>query len=327
MPYDKLTLTKQAKTLGFQRDTLEKALRLVDILKFFETDPLLSNRLALKGGTAINLVMFNLPRLSVDIDLDYAINNPKDQMMTERDQITSILKKHMAMQGYVLNEKSKFTYALDSFVFVYTNSAGMRDNIKVEINYSLRCHVLPFTRCRVTALGGLGEVQVLSVAPLEIFASKIVALLSRTAARDLYDINNILSHQVFGEAEQEVIRKCVVFYLAISGNMNLEVLDIDRIYSLTTHKISTELQPVLRKKEAFDLEAAQARVKAYLAELLVLTSDEQKFLDSFRNDVYCPESVFDGEILERINSHPMARWRTRVEQESAFGTNGQRSII
>ncbi len=99
MPYDKLMLTKQAKTLGFQRDTLEKALRLVDILKFFETDPLLSNRLALKGGTAINLVMFNLPRLSVDIDLDYAINNPKDQMITEREQITSILKKYMAMNG------------------------------------------------------------------------------------------------------------------------------------------------------------------------------------------------------------------------------------
>ena len=36
MSYDKLMLAQQAKEVGFQRDTLEKALRLVEILKFFE---------------------------------------------------------------------------------------------------------------------------------------------------------------------------------------------------------------------------------------------------------------------------------------------------
>jgi predicted nucleotidyltransferase component of viral defense system len=72
--YNKQTLAAQAKELGFVRDTLEKVVRLTDILKFMESDPLLGTSLALKGGTAINLTVFNLPRLSVDIDLDYAHN-------------------------------------------------------------------------------------------------------------------------------------------------------------------------------------------------------------------------------------------------------------
>lgn len=60
---------KRAEELGFIRDTLEKVYRLADILEYLNTNPLLRESLGLKGGTAINLTIFNLPRLSVDIDL------------------------------------------------------------------------------------------------------------------------------------------------------------------------------------------------------------------------------------------------------------------
>lgn len=56
---------------GFVRDTFEKVLRLKEILKFLNEDKSLREHLLLKGGTAINLTVFNLPRLSVDIDMDY----------------------------------------------------------------------------------------------------------------------------------------------------------------------------------------------------------------------------------------------------------------
>lgn len=71
MQLDRLTLGRMAKELGFVRDTLEKVCRLADVLKFMEADELLAEAIALKGGTAINLTIFDLPRLSVDIDLDY----------------------------------------------------------------------------------------------------------------------------------------------------------------------------------------------------------------------------------------------------------------
>ena len=77
MQLDRLTLGRMAKELGFVRDTLEKVCRLADVLKFMESDEFLSEAIALKGGTAINLTIFDLPRLSVDIDLDYCIGKNK----------------------------------------------------------------------------------------------------------------------------------------------------------------------------------------------------------------------------------------------------------
>jgi predicted nucleotidyltransferase component of viral defense system len=82
--WNKMLLGKQAKELGFVRDTYEKVCRLTDILKFFETDDLLGKCLALKGGTAINLTIFDLPRLSVDIDLDFSENVPRDEMIASK---------------------------------------------------------------------------------------------------------------------------------------------------------------------------------------------------------------------------------------------------
>lgn len=93
----------------------------------------------------------------------------------------------MTANGYSMSpSKSKQYHALDSAVFEYFNSAGMRDNIKVEINYMLRCHVLKIERGHFISAWEPTGISVLSVAPVEIFASKVVALLNRTAPRDLF---------------------------------------------------------------------------------------------------------------------------------------------
>jgi predicted nucleotidyltransferase component of viral defense system len=309
--YDKRSLSQQAQNLGFVRDTFEKICRLSTVLSFIHRDPLLGANLALKGGTAINLTIFNLPRLSVDIDLDYAINNSRDEMMAERVNIADIIKRYMAAEGYEFSNRSKAYHSLDSFIFIYMNSAGMRDNIKIELNYSLRCHVLPLERRSADTKGFLTAVDVLSVAQIEIFASKIVALLSRAAARDLYDINNMLNFRLFDETQEEMLRKCVVYYSAIGGETVPETFDVNRIDSLTKYKIKTDLFPVIRKTERFDLTAAQEQVKSYLLKLLILTDSEYSFLSAFRNKVYRPELLFDGEMLERVKDHPMALWKCR----------------
>jgi len=309
--YDKRLLSQQAKGLNFIRDTFEKVSRLSKTLEHFNSDPTLSKTLALKGGTAINLTIFNLPRLSVDIDFDYAINNNRDEMLRERKNLNEIIKRYMFMEGYELSNKSKFYHSLDSFVFTYINSAGIKDNIKIETNYSLRCHVLPFEYRTIETLDIFSPTKVFILNHTEIFASKIVALLSRTAARDLYDINNMLYYKLFNHSEEEFLRKCIVFYSAIGSETAPEFFNIERIDSLTRHRIKTDLMPVIRKSEKFDLEAAKRKIKDYLSKLLLLTEKEKQFLEAFRNDDYRPELLFKGEILERVRNHPMALWKTR----------------
>ena len=55
---------------GFIQSTLEKVERLIRILEWINNHNTLKDLIVLKGGTAINIAIFNFPRLSVDIDLD-----------------------------------------------------------------------------------------------------------------------------------------------------------------------------------------------------------------------------------------------------------------
>jgi len=190
--YDKAVLTGQARQLGFLMAPFEKMTRLAEILRFLNETVELREMLALKGGTAINLAVFDLPRLSVDIDLDFAMNLTREETKIKRDRINELLELYMKSEGYTLKGKSKNTYILDSFVYSYTNAAGNSDNIKVEINYSLRSHVLPVVDMNVRTSEIFAPFPVRILAPVEIFASKIVALCDRAAARDLYDLNNMV---------------------------------------------------------------------------------------------------------------------------------------
>lgn len=61
-------LRREAQATGFRPEVLEKVFHLLTLLEGFNRHPFLKERLALKGGTALNLFLFNVPRLSVDID-------------------------------------------------------------------------------------------------------------------------------------------------------------------------------------------------------------------------------------------------------------------
>ena len=310
--YDKSYISKRASEFGFARDTLEKVYRLADILEFLSTEPKLKGNLALKGGTAINLIAFNLPRLSVDIDLDYLVNDSREKMLHNRENINKTLARFMELSGYNLSPKSKKPHSLDSWVYEYVNLGGNKDNIKIEINYSLRAHVFPAQEMRIVTEHFESEYKLNCLNAIEIFGSKINALLNRAAARDLYDTYNMIRFKLFDEMEEELLRKCVVFYAVISAKEINKDFSTAAIDSLTNHKIKTDLLPVLTKRDSFDLETAKKVVKDYLNELLVLTPSEKEFLDYFEKKVYIPQLLFeDTEIIKRIENHPMALWKTR----------------
>jgi hypothetical protein len=67
----KETLAEQAQSGGFRPDMLEKVAHLLALLESINVHPVLKGKFALKGGTALNLFVFYVPRLSVDIDLNF----------------------------------------------------------------------------------------------------------------------------------------------------------------------------------------------------------------------------------------------------------------
>ena len=118
-------VVKIAKETNFIKDNVEKVMRLADILEFVFTSKW-KDKLALKGGTAINLFYRELPRLSVDIDLDY-IGDTKEEMEKDKEELWSFLQMALFQKNYSLSPQSKRYFALDSAVFQYINNANMTE--------------------------------------------------------------------------------------------------------------------------------------------------------------------------------------------------------
>lgn len=307
--YNKVAIGRVAQQHGFVRDTFEKVLRLKEILRYLNEEEYLREHLLLKGGTAINLTVFNLPRLSVDIDMDYTPNDTKEDMLEARDKITTLIKDYMEAEGYQFSKGSRFTHSLDAFYYQYQNAGGNRDMIKIELNYSLRAHILEPVHRRILSEVFDDGMTIRMVAPMEIFAAKGNALISRAAARDLYDWGNLIAENLFAD-ERNLFRKCFAFYATISAETVNRNFDTSAIDSLKFDKIRRDLFPVLSKKDNFKLDERKQQSKDYIADLMQLTEREQGYMDRFIAKEYVPELLFDDEeIVERIKEHPMALWK------------------
>lgn len=311
MTYDKIELTKIAKELKVVRDTYEKVLRLTDVLFFINTNEFLKDKLVLKGGTAINLLYTDLPRLSVDIDLDFTGNYTRDEMLVHRNIVDSTIIKYMEANNYSLSTKTKHYFTLSSYVFNYRNLGGNIDNIKIEINYSLRAHILPIERLPIRSIKYDKIFQVNTISKIEIYASKTVALLTRGAARDLFDINYMINHHLISKNEINLYKKCFIFYWAIGNDYPLPNVDYVTIDAITTHKIFTDLVPVLRGQGKIDLNGIKKDVKEFLNNNLNFNDEELQFINKYNKKEYCPELLFNNEILNRIKEHPMVMWKIR----------------
>ena len=308
--YNKADIGRAATQYGFIRDTFEKVLRLKEILEYFNTQEYLAKHLILKGGTAINLTIFDLPRLSIDIDMDYVPNDSRDDMLIARDKIAEIINRYMEKEGYSLSQSSRFSHSLDAFHFNYINSGGNKDMIKIELNYSLRAHILEPTYRDILNDVFKSNIKIRTVAPLEIFSAKGNALISRAAARDLYDWGNLIDQNMFAD-EKDLFRKCFVFYTTITadnvhGNYDFDLSAID---TLDFTKIRRDLFPVMSNKSNFKLDERKIQAKQYIKDLLRLTEIENEYIERFAAKEYHPELLFDDEIVTRICEHPMALWK------------------
>lgn len=312
LKFDRRILNAEAKKYCFITNTYEKVLRLTKILNYIQTTPILHDNLALKGGTAINLTIYDLPRLSVDIDLDFTTNVAREEMLKIRKTITETLLTYMDKNGYLLDPRSRQHHALDGFKFNYVNSSGLNDVIKIEINYMLRCHILEPVTVKNKELGLIESIDIRTLHPYEIFGSKLVALMTRLTPRDLYDFYNLFKYDVFTNEELSMIRKCAIYYRAIGNEDGNYEFEISNIKQISSRDIKRFLYPVIRSDERFALDDAIEIVTNKFDKYFIPNENELLFLENFKNKKYTPELLFDDKtIVDTIINHPMAIWKTK----------------
>ena len=87
----------------FPPRALDKVEGLLDLLGELGEHPFLKDKIALHGGTAINLFMLDAPRLSVDIDLSYVGALDRDEMLAERPIVERSIDEVARSQGYPIS--------------------------------------------------------------------------------------------------------------------------------------------------------------------------------------------------------------------------------
>ncbi len=175
---------------------------------------------ALKGGTAINLFLRDLPRMSVDIDLAYLPLKDRDESLAGIDealvQIGSDIEKRVP--GAVVRPHQIQGYNTKLFVL----RGGME--IKIEPNLVLRGSVGEPTQREMSPaardhFGASARIQALSTEDL--YGGKLCAALDRQHPRDLFDVRLLLAEGGITPA----VRRAFVVYLASHSRPMHEVLN------------------------------------------------------------------------------------------------------
>ncbi len=186
MELDRGELDRLAAQHGFLAGTLEKVLRLGDLLVEFGRHPLLREALLLKGGTALNLDSEAPPRLSVDLDFNYVRAEGREAMLADRPEIERAITRIAGAGSYQV-QLSADEHAGRKMFLSYRNTAGVPDRIEVDVDYMYRVTLAVPVEAVLWQPGDYPRPRVRQVGVDELAAGKLCALLDRAAPRDLFD--------------------------------------------------------------------------------------------------------------------------------------------
>ncbi|MCG2711392.1 MAG: nucleotidyl transferase AbiEii/AbiGii toxin family protein [Candidatus Omnitrophica bacterium] len=254
---------------------------------------------ALKGGTAINLFVQNMPRLSVDIDLTYLPIQQRDESLANIEsalkQIASDIEKYVP--GSMVKEIPTKKPQMVSKLHVFMDDI----QIKIEPNLVIRGTVFSYENRDLSPKAKQifemsASMRVVSLSDL--YGGKICAALDRQHPRDLYDIRFVLSNE--GISEQ--IWKGFLAYLIshdrpIHESLDPILKDVRDIYE-------TDFQGMVDDDVPYE-ELIQVREKLIRIIKQKLTKNDKEFLISFkRGEPKWPLLGING-----VEHLPAVRWK------------------
>lgn len=271
---------------------LEQVKTLIEVLPLIASN----ENFALKGGTAINLFLFDMPRLSVDIDLCYLPLKPRDIALNEITSFIKELSQKLTSLGYKTREKN-ISQAYESTIFVQSKTT----EIKVEINMVVRgaVHkpiVRPLSPFAVSMFKREAEILCLDINDL--VGGKICAALDRQHPRDFFDLNLFFKNYSYTrELHQTFIAYLLSSKRPIAELIKPNYLDMKSVYEkqfagMTSLDITCE-----------DLE--KTREDVFKLTFDYFTEEEKEFLLSFKRG----EPNWELFPLSSIKNFPSVQWK------------------
>lgn len=308
-------LALASESTEFRKETLEKVWRLMGILDGVFSHTYLKNRFALKGGTALNLFFLNLPRLSVDIDLNYIGSADKGIMAQERPEVEHALEAIFnrlnitAVRVPTSHAGGKWRLRYESAL---VSGSKMRD-LEVDVNYMYRVPLWKVDNKRSISVGGRQTNFVTVLALEELAAGKLSALFNRNASRDVFDV-----HQLFKNAEcnHQKLRLGFILY-GIMGPRDLRKVNFEH-FNLDEKELGAKLLPVLSQRKDSDTDEFSkwfkeilGNLKPMLGKFSCFDEKEKLFLDNFyhKNQLDLGLLTSDELLIKNAHEHPLIKWR------------------
>lgn len=231
--------------------------QLLDIAPVVFTTP----RFAIKGGTALNLFLHDLPRLSVDIDAVFTNHSlGREAALQAIAAELSAISQQLEAMGYEVRQ-SRNSAGNESKLMVI----GPLAEVKVEVNEVFRGTLLPLQQRPLSPATEEEFAQAVTLpllATAELYGSKLVAAMDRQHPRDLFDV--LVLYDTIG-LSQEIV-DCFVAYLAGHNRPVHEVLmprlqPLDATFAnqfngMTRDEVSLEALEQTRKRLVQDLPRA-----------------------------------------------------------------------
>ena len=303
-------LMGESQATGFRPEMLEKVIHLLNLLEGFNRHPFLKGRLALKGGTALNLFLFEMPRLSVDIDLNYIGAADRHTMMAERPRVEQAIQAVCSREGMNIT-RMPTDHAGGKWRLRYDSALSEGGNLEVDLNFMFRVPLWAVTS-RSATVGSYSATQIPVLDLHELAAGKLVALLSRHASRDLFDAQQLLMR---GDLDRTKLRLGFVLYGAMNRKDWRSVAIDDVGYE--HRELENELIPVVRaevlaKQKSGDWAKRMiAECRDRLGAVLPMVANELAFLDRIldQGEIEPELLTTDDEMIERIRIHPLLQWK------------------
>jgi predicted nucleotidyltransferase component of viral defense system len=264
---------------------------------------------ALKGGTAINLFVRDMPRLSVDLDLvivDHTKSRDEalEAMSAELESIRSELTEKFGLRC----ELGAMSQGPEVKLFVERD----RTRIKVEVNHVFRGTVLPLeTRPLVEGAQNtfFTDIELPVLHPDELYGSKLVAAMDRQHPRDLFDVLGLLDA---GGLTAEVV-ECFVCYLAGHNRPVHEVLFANEVDIASA--FANEFKGMTRDPVSLD-DLLGVRQRLFTELPAALTDAQRAFLLGLVKG----EPDWSLVRCEHLRDMPAIRWKlenlSRLEQSN-----------
>lgn len=310
MNFDETTINAIHQQCGFDQLYIEKVLRLLGILKLIFSHPILKDKYVLKGGTALNLFHLELPRLSVDIDLNY-IGLDREIMLADRQEHEKILAELLTAHGYNLKRIPE-EHAGGKWRLGYLSFTGINQNIELDLNYMHRVALLPVESHSSFPLGTfkVDNIPVLDIH--ELAAGKLCALIARCKPRDLFDAYNLLNNVVMDFA---TLRKCFVVYAAFNKVDFSEVSYLSEL-KFDAQQFRQELMETLAHGSVNEspseyLEKLLSGCQEKLSTIIPFNEKELQFLTAVnkKGEIKADLLTDSQELIDIIKAHPMLQWK------------------